>query len=413
MTATAHTPITPDVAKGTWGRLYRGQTAIDFAGRRKFGFAISAVLIIITLLSLSTRELNLGIDFEGGVSWDVPSDDLTIDDATHVLTDNGLSTSGARIQQRGAEDGGFIKVQVEDQPADVREAVRADLAEAAGVSPDEVSVNAVSATWGSEITDKAIRALVIFLLVVAAFISLRFEWRMALAAIIAMVHDVLISVGIYSLFGFVVTPATVIAFLTILGYSLYDTIVVFDKVRENEARYAAHRLPYDDVVNISMNQVLMRSLNTSLSSIIPVLSLLIVGAGILGVTTLSEFAIALLVGMLTGAYSSIFVATPLLGILKARDPRWRGVDRARALREDLRALVIGGSPVTARRVRQATSGATRADGPAGASAATAAAATTSTTSSTTPTTATDLPGGARPPASLLTHPPRPRKKKRR
>jgi preprotein translocase subunit SecF len=405
MSATAHTPVTPDIATGAWGRLYRGQTAIDFAGRRKVGFAISAALIIITLLSLWTRQLNLGIDFEGGVSWDVPSDELTIDDAADVLSDNGLDTAGARIQQRGAESGGFVKVQVEDQPADVREAVRADLAEAAGVSPDEVSVNAVSATWGSEITDKAIRALVIFLLIVAVFISLRFEWRMALAAIIAMVHDVLISVGIYSLFGFVVTPATVIAFLTILGYSLYDTIVVFDKVRENEARYAAHRLPYDDIVNVSMNQVLMRSLNTSLSSTIPVLSLLIVGTWILGVTTLSEFAIALLIGMVTGAYSSIFVATPLLGILKARDPRWRGVDRPRARGEDLRALVVGGSPVAARRVRQAASGGVRDDSLVGGSA----------TTGERPAAATpvDVPGAGRPPAALLTHPPRPRKKKRR
>ncbi len=157
---------------------------------------------------------------------------------------------------------------------------------------------------------------------------------MALASIIAMVHDVAISVGIYSLFGFVVTPETVIAFLTILGYSLYDSIVVFDRVRENEARFAAHKAPYADVINVSMNQVLMRSLNTSLSSVIPVLSLLIIGAGLLGAEALSEFAIALLVGMITGAYSSIFIAVPLLAIFKQRDPKWptKGTERALARR---------------------------------------------------------------------------------
>jgi preprotein translocase subunit SecF len=397
---TSSTPAGADVATSVRGRLYRGQTAIDFAGRRRVGFAISALLIIIAVVSLSTNGLNLGIDFEGGVSWDVPSEDLTVDEAADVLDENGLDSSSARIQERGSESGRYIKVQVTDQPAEIRENVRSDLAEAAGVSPSDISVTAVSATWGDEITEKAVRALVIFLLVVAVFISIRFEWRMAIAAILAMLHDVLISVGIYSLFGFVVTPASVIAFLTILGYSLYDTIVVFDKVRENEARFAAHRMPYDDVINVSMNQVLMRSLNTSLSAIIPVLSLLIVGTGILGVQTLSEFAIALLVGMVTGAYSSIFVATPLLGLLKAREARWRGIDRPRARGEELRALVVGGSPATIRRTRHGAAPA-NAGGPA-----------STATGEGDDAVAVPAASGAGPEV-LLSHPPRPRKKKRR
>ena len=377
------------LARTTLGRLYRGQTAVDFSGRRRVGFGISLLLLVVTVVSLFTRELNLGIDFEGGVSWDVPSESLTLDQAADVLSDNGLDPSNARIQERDSDSGSLIKVQVTDQSAEVREAVRTALAEAAGVDPSEVSVQAVSATWGDEITEKAVRALVIFLAVVAVFISIRFEWRMALAAIIAMVHDVVISVGIYSLFGFVVTPATVIAFLTILGYSLYDTVVVFDRVRENEARYAAHRVPYADVINVSMNQVLMRSLNTSLASVLPVISLLVVGTGIFGVTTLSEFAIALLVGMITGAYSSIFVATPLLGLFKQREARWRaGAERPHATGEDLRALVLGATPVRRR---------TAASPPAPSDAATAP---TSSAPAATPT-------------DLLTHPPRPRKKKRR
>jgi preprotein translocase subunit SecF len=393
---TTSTPTGVDVATTARGRLYRGQTAIDFSGHRRIGFIISALLIVLTVFSLARNGLNLGIDFEGGVSWDVPSENLTVDEAENVLEDNGLDPSAARIQERGAESGRYIKVQVTDQPADIRENVRSDLAEAAGVSASDISVNAVSATWGDEITEKAVRALVIFLIVVAVFISIRFEWRMSLAAIIAMLHDVLISVGIYSLFGFVVTPATVIAFLTILGYSLYDTIVVFDKVRENEARFAAHRLPYDDVINVSMNQVLMRSLNTSFSAIIPVVSLLIVGTGILGVQTLSEFAIALLVGMITGAYSSIFVATPLLGLFKAREAKWRGIERPRARGEELRALVVGGSPTTIRRARQGAPAAT-GEQPSDVGEGDAAIPVPATSG-------TEV---------LLSHPPRPRKKKRR
>jgi preprotein translocase subunit SecF len=217
----------------------------------------------------------------------------------------------------------------------------------------------------------------------------------ALASIIAMLHDVAISVGIYSLFGFVITPETVIAFLTILGYSLYDSIVVFDRVRENEARYAAHKAPYADVINVSMNQVLMRSLNTSISAVVPVLALLFIGAGFLGAETLSEFAIALLVGMIAGAYSSIFIAVPLLAILKQRDPKWPTVGSERALGITLRDLVVGGSPGAAKRPRTAEPGIAARSAASMASAATA------------PTPASDRP------ERLLTHPPRPRKKKRR
>ncbi len=344
-------------------------------------------------MSLFTSGLNLGIDFEGGIVWDVPASSFTIEDAEAILRDNGIDPSEAQIQERSSDSGDLIKIQVADQPAEVREQLRSAFAESAAVSADEISVNSVSSTWGREITEKAIRALVIFLLVVAVFISIRFEWRVALASIIAMVHDVAISVGIYSLFGFVVTPETVIAFLTILGYSLYDSIVVFDRVRENEARFAAHKAPYADVINVSMNQVLMRSLNTSISSVIPVLSLLIIGAGLLGAEALSEFAIALLVGMITGAYSSIFIAVPLLAIFKQRDPKWptKGTERARG--ETLRDLVVGGSPGAAKRVRAVEAG--------------VAAGTVPTT------TAAETAAAANRPDRLLTHPPRPRKKKRR
>ena len=197
---------------------------------------------------------------------------------------------------------------------------------------------------GRSITEKAIRALVIFLVLVALFIAWRLEWRMALAAIIAMLHDVLISVGVYSVFRFEVTPATVVAFLTILGFSLYDTIVVFDKVNDNADRFSGPRVPYADVINVSMNQVLMRSINTSIAAVLPVLSLLVLGAGILGAVTLQEFALALLVGLITGSYSSIFIASPLLGMLKEREPRYRTYRGSHATGVELERLVLGGAP---------------------------------------------------------------------
>jgi preprotein translocase subunit SecF len=375
-------------------RLMEGQTSIDFIGRRRHGAILSLSIIAVTLLSLFTQGLNLGIDFEGGVSWDVPASNFTVDDADRVLGDNGLSTEGARIQRRGAESGDFIKVQVGNQPEEVGEQLRAEFAAAANVSIDEINVNLVSSSWGSDITDKAVRALVFFFIAVALFIAIRFEWRMAVGAIIATAHDVVISIGVYSILQFVVTPATVIAFLTILGYSLYDTIVVFDRVRENEARFAALKPPYDDVINVSMNQVLMRSLTTSFSSIVPVVSLLLIGSGIMGATTLSEFALALLIGMITGAYSSIMVAAPLLGILKQTDKNWTSRNIPRAVGPALREMVMGGN-IGSRRSREMA-----ADGP------TAGSGKGQKEQPPTKQTASQA-------SAVLAHPPRPRKKKRR
>ena len=373
-----------EVAATGRGRLFLGQTSIDFFGRRIIGVVVSTLLAVITVVSLFAQGLNLGIDFEGGTSWDVPASSFSVAEADEVLAGSGVDTEGSRIQLRDSDSGSFVKLQVRSiTDAQARE-ISALLAEAAGVDIDDINVNVVSASWGSDITNKAVRALVIFLIVVAIFISLRFEWRMAAAAILAMVHDVFISVGLYSLFGFVVTPATVIAFLTILGYSLYDTIVVFDRVKENETRFAGIRVGYGDIINVSMNQVMMRSANTSISSILPVISLLIVGAGLLGASTLSEFAIALLIGMLTGTYSSVFVAAPMLALLKLSSEAWRKDGSTHVSGEDLRTLVLGGS--VSRRARSSEG----APSDAG----------ISTTASSTA-------------ASVLQHEPRPRKKRRR
>jgi preprotein translocase subunit SecF len=385
------------VATTRWGRLVLGQTAIDFWGRRWWGFGLSLVAIVISVVSLSVNGLNLGLDFTGGVAWDVPASDLSVDDARSILDDNGLDGSDATIQERSSDSGDIIKVQVDDQPEEVRTRLQEALADAAGVDPDEVSVASVSSRWGWEITRKAIWALAIFLGLIAIFISIRFEWRMALSAIIAMVHDVVVAVGVYSVFGFVVTPATVIAFLTILGYSLYDSIVVFDRIKENERRLAVAGLSAADVVNVSVNQVLLRSLNTSIAALLPVLSLLLVGAGLLGQVTLQEFALALLVGMLTGAYSSLFIGAPLLGWFKSRSPEFarRHADPdTHLVGDDLRAVVVRGTasmrPPAGRR-RPAP-----AEGPTPGKAAAPAAIAPSASST-----------------QVLSHPPRPRKKKRR
>jgi preprotein translocase subunit SecF len=348
------------------------------------------VLLVVTIISLVFNGLNLGIDFEGGVAWEVPAQSVTVDQAKAVLDANGIDSSDAKVQTLTSDSGTRLRIQVGDQTPEVVATVQQALADAAGVEVQDVSSTSVSSSWGRSITEKAVRALVIFLVLVAMFISWRFEWRMALAAIIAMVHDVLISVGVYSVFGFEVTPATVVAFLTILGFSLYDTIVVFDKVNENTERYAGARAPYADTMNVSMNQVLMRSINTSLAAVLPVLSLLVIGSGIMGATALREFALALLVGLVTGSYSSIFIAAPVLTMFKERDPRFKNLRDDHATGAELERLVLGGSPEGHRREVARARRAAVAPGDADV---------VITASST--------------PESVLTHPPRPRKKKRR
>ena len=323
-------PSPAPAARGSlWHRLYHGETNFDFVGKRRIGFIASGILILLSVVSLIFNGLNLGIDFEGGVAWEFEANGQTVDDARAVLDDNGVDASAAKIQTLSGPSGERLRIQVDDQPDDVQAAVKADFAEAAGVPAEEVSVSVVSPTWGEQITRKALRALIVFFLLITIYISIRFEWKMAVASLIAVLHDVLISVGIYSIFGFEVTPATVIAFLTILGFSLYDTIVVFDKVHENTRKLVTTRASYGDIVNLSMNQVLMRSINTSLAAVLPVISLLVVGVWLMGAIALQDFALALLVGLLAGSYSSIFIATPVLAVLKGRESRYRPSVRKR------------------------------------------------------------------------------------
>ena len=302
-------------------RLYHGETTIDFIGRRRIWFAISSVAILAGVVSLLLQGLNFGIDFEGGTSWEVEAPGVSVEEARDAVRPFGLAD--ATIQTLGSDR---IRVASETRAPDDQARVTQALADLARADVGQVSVNDVGPSWGDAVTKKARNALVVFFVLISIYISLRFEWKMAVAALAAVVHDILITVGVYSIFQFEVTPATVVAFLTILGYSMYDTIVVFDKVEENAKGLAANgRFTYSDTVNLSMNQVLMRSLNTTISSLLPIVSLLVIGGAILGATTLNDFGLALFVGLAASAYSSICTAAPILAILKEREPRYAAV----------------------------------------------------------------------------------------
>jgi len=311
---------------GLGSRLYNGETRIDFIGRQRRGFVLSGAVILIGLAAILLQGLNLGIDFRGGSSWEIPAD-VPVKRVQDVMAANGFPDVKA---QRFTPTSGasFVRVsaRVKGKDAAARDATSLAIRDKLAVlAPGKtVDYSTVGPSWGSEITNKARNALVVFFLAITVYLAVRFEWRMAVAAIAAVVHDILVTIGIYALSGLEVTPASVVAFLTILGYSLYDTVVVFDRVDEN-AKSLAHtgRATYADVVNLSMNQTLMRSLNTSLVAILPILSVLLIGTFVLGAITLRDFGMALFIGLVTGAYSSIFVASPLLTFLKEREPRYR------------------------------------------------------------------------------------------
>ena len=331
--ATATTTVS---TPGRLSRVYRGLTKFDFVGRRKIWFSVSIAIIVLGIASLSIRGFNLGIDFKGGSSWEVLAPNTSISAVTSAVEHAGLPQPvveklGSDTYQVSADINSLSSTQ---QNAVTNKVISA-MARIAKVSTNQVSTSNVGPTWGGQITRRALEALLVFFVAVIIYISVRFEPKMALAAFVAMIHDLLITIGVYSLFGFQITPDTVIAVLTILGYSLYDTVVVFDRVRDNTGSVLkGGELTYSDMVNLSMNQTLARSINASLVAILPVLSVLIVGAYILGATTLQNYGLALTVGLISGAYSSIFIASPLLAILKEREPRYVDLAARVASRSD-------------------------------------------------------------------------------
>ncbi len=313
-------------------RLYRGEVSYDFVGRQKIWYAVSAIILAVSVFALILRGLDLGVEFKGGAVFTLQRPGVTVADA-RAAVESVPGVAKPIVQQLGSDK---IKVEVGDlaegsqQANDIKQALATEF----GVAPDQVSSQVVGSSWGEEISRKAFYGLVVFLLLVMAYLSLAFEWKMAFSAIVALIHDLVITIGIYALVGFEVTPATVIGILTILGYSLYDTVVVFDKVKENtRGVLGGNRVSYSQAANLAINQTLVRSINTSVIALLPVGSLLFVGAGLLGAGVLKDLALALFVGIATGAYSSIFIATPLLADLKEREPRLQALARRVSARQ--------------------------------------------------------------------------------
>jgi preprotein translocase subunit SecF len=304
-------------------RLYHGETSFDIVGRRRLWFTISGVLVLISLVSLVVPGLNFGIDFKGGAVFRVQPERPV----TEAQVRRAVGPAAEVVQVTGSDPVQVI-VQTEELPPAEVATIRTELAEVAGGERNAVSTESIGSKWGSTVSRKAVVALLVFLVVVTIYVSLRMEFKMAVAALVALLHDLIITAGIFALARFEVTPATVIALLTILGYSLYDTVVVFDKVRENTGSLTAmSRTTYSQATNLAVNQTMMRSLNTSLASLLPILGLLLVGSYLLGAETLKDLALALFVGVAAGAYSSIFIATPLLVQLKAGEKSMREIER--------------------------------------------------------------------------------------
>ena len=310
--------------------------------RRRRWFVLSGSAILVSIIALVFLGLNYSIDFTGGTLIEYRlSNDVTVEQVRDLLGQDPYAREGAEVQIVGGDQVSIRTSALTDLTAGERTQLFEALAEQAGISPDDISVQVVGPTWGEQISRQAVIGLVVVLLAITLYITLRFEWKMAVGAMVAMVHDVLITAGVYALTGREVSPPTVIAILTILGFSLYDTVVIFDKVKENtESTALLGKDTYEGVANYSMNQVLMRSVNTSLVVVLPILSLLLFGGD-----TLKDFAFAMLVGVVTGAYSSIFVATPILVVLKEREPKYQQLRARLESRQGDRRLRAVPTPV--------------------------------------------------------------------
>jgi len=341
---------------GLGHRLYNGEAGLDVVGHSRLIYRITAVIVLLCLLSMVFRGFNFGIDFAGGNSFRLPGTGQQLEQVQAAAEDAGAEVASAQVV-----GGNELLLRAGALDVDTERAVVEAVADAAGVQPDQVSPEAVSAEWGRDITDQALLALVVFLVAVIIFLALRFQPKMAIGAIAALVHDIIVTAGVYSLIGFEVTPSTVIGFLTILGFSLYDTVVVFDKVDENVKDLdRSARMTWSEAANLAVNQTLMRSINTSVIALLPVAGLLFVGAGLLGVGTLKDLALVLFVGLAAGTYSSIFLATPIVADLKEREPeqvalRRRVLARRTAAVRRAGAAVPAGPVASARRARGGSS----------------------------------------------------------
>ena len=318
-------------------RLYTGESSFDFVGRRKLWFLIAGALVLVSAILLVKPGLTYGIEFEGGAEFRISG--TTNQDAAREAVQVVLPDAVPTVTTVG---GNGLRVQTETVSTAQLDEVRAELAQKLGVSQNDVNPSSIGPSWGADVTNKALTGLIVFLVIVSVVMALYFRaWTMAIASLVALFHDLVITAGVYALVGFEVTPASVIGFLTILGYSLYDTVVVFDKVRENtDGAFLRKDRTFGDAANLAINQTVVRSVNTTVVALLPVAAILFIGDLLLGAGTLRDISLALFVGMLVGAYSSIFVATPLLVVLRSREARVRQLDR------DVREGVTA-EPVTA------------------------------------------------------------------
>jgi preprotein translocase subunit SecF len=323
-------------------RLYTGEVSYDFVGRKRTWYVVSAAIIVVAVVAILTRGLNFGIEFKGGAQFQTPTVTCSVEQARSAV--EPFSGAEPIVQQVG--DRG-LRVQTGVLKAGDSQRIVAALAQTCGVADQQdISQTVIGATWGDEVSKKAYTALVVFLVLVSLLIIVLFEVKMAIAAIVALLHDLVITAGLYALVGFEVTPATVIGILTILGYSLYDTIVVFDSLRENTRSLEKNPTrTYSEAANLSINQTLVRSINTSVIALLPIGSILVVGWLLLGAGTLKDLSLVLFIGIAASTFSSIFFATPLVAQLKEREPAMRAVaKRVRANREKAARQQAAGAP---------------------------------------------------------------------
>ncbi len=317
------------------GRLYRGEVSVNFVGRQKLWYTISAAILVISILALIFRGLNYSVEFKGGSLFTVPAAPAVTQTTLTQVVDNNGGTNPT-ITEIKPFNGKAPSWQVQTSQLSTNQSlkIQSAIAQQFDMPSGNVSITTVGSSWGSQVTQKAIEALIAFLIVIVIYLSIAFEWRMAAAAFVALAHDIVITIGVYALTGFQVSPATIIGLLTILGYSLYDTVVVFDKVRENTAPLLGNRKSnYSQAANLALNQTLVRSINTSLTALLPVAAILVVGTLLLGNGELKDLSLVLFVGMLSGTYSSICIATPVLADLKERQPQYQQLAKQVALRE--------------------------------------------------------------------------------
>jgi preprotein translocase subunit SecF len=303
--------------KGLGGRLYSGETSVNIVGNAKRWYIVSALFTLLSIGALAVQGLHLGIEFKGGSAYTFPTTTATVEQTRAAVESTGIT--GELIIQKIGED--KIRVQTGSLTNAQSDSVEAAIVSTFGVNAADIDTQLIGPSWGKEITKKALYGLLAFIIVILLFLAMTFEPKMAFAALIAVLHDVLITVGIYALIGFDVTPATVIGFLTILGYSLYDTVVIFDKVRENTRSITStSKQTFTQATNLAVNQTIVRSINTTVIALLPVASILFIGGGLLGAGTLKDISLALFIGMLVGSYSSVFIAPAVLAQLREKEP---------------------------------------------------------------------------------------------